>query len=90
MSDWNEAIQGMQAEAARRPALTDMSFGWGAPKIQEQAPMLAQEDAAAFQADADAIIRLHVRQVLSDTERDRAIRRLHAAIFRKAKAEGRS
>lgn len=67
--------------------LGHMSFGWGAPKIHEQAPMLADETAAHFQQDADAIFRLHVRSVLSDGERNRAIARLHKAIFAAALAK---
>lgn len=61
-------------------ALGHMSFGWGAPPIREQAPMLSPADATAFQTDADTLIRLHVRGVLSDGERNRAITRLHKAI----------
>ncbi len=61
-------------------SIRHMSFGWGAPPIREQAPMLSPDDATAFQADADTIIRLHIRGVLTDAERSRAITRLHKAI----------
>lgn len=64
--------------------LGHMTFGWGAAPIAEQAPMLSANDAAHFQQDADAIIRLHVRSVLSDGERSRAITRLHKSIATRA------
>ena len=60
--------------------LGHMSFGWDAPSIAEQAPVLGKEEAEHFQRDADALIRLHVRGVINDGERDRAITRLHKAI----------
>lgn len=66
--------------------LGHMVFGWGAPPIREQAPMLAADDAEHFQKDADAIIRLHMRGVLTDGQRNSAITRLHKRIARDARA----
>lgn len=67
--------------------LDHMAFGWGAPPICEQAPSLSPKDATAFQTDADTLIRLHIRGVLNDAERDRAIKRLHKSIARAVLSE---
>lgn len=52
-----------------------ISFGWGAPSFAEQLPQLSAKDAEAADADNKAIIRLSVRGILTETERDRAIKR---------------
>ena len=50
-----------------------IAFGWGAAPIPEQLPMLPKDDADHFEADHKALVRLHVRGVISDKERDRAV-----------------
>lgn len=50
-------------------------FGWGAEPMQQQFPQLSAADAAHFDKDNVAIIRLHVRGLLTDKERDAAIKR---------------
>jgi len=52
-----------------------IQFGWGAASFAEQVPDLPKADAEAADADNAAIIRLSVRGILSEGERDRAIRR---------------
>ncbi|TXN43564.1 hypothetical protein [Methylobacterium sp. WL7] len=52
-----------------------ISFGWGAPSFAEQLPQLPALDAEAADADNKAITRLSVRGILTEGERDKAIRR---------------
>lgn len=52
-----------------------ISFGWGAPSFAEQLPQLPAQDAEAADADNKAITRLSVRGILTEGERDKAIRR---------------
>ncbi len=52
-----------------------IEFGWGAPSFAEQLPGLSPDDAAAADEDNKMIIRLSVRGVLTEAERDRAIKR---------------
>lgn len=53
-----------------------VTFGWGAPPMAELFPVLASGDADAFDADNVAMIRLHVRGIISDSELQRAVKRL--------------
>lgn len=67
-----------------------ISFGWGAPSFAEQLPALSAEDASAADADNQAITRLSVRGIITESERDRAIRRATRQIeacLRKALAD---
>lgn len=52
-----------------------ISFGWGAPSFAEQLPTLPKDAAEAADADNKAITRLSVRGIITESERDRAIRR---------------
>lgn len=52
-----------------------ISFGWGAPSFAEQLPTLSQADAERADAFNKAIILLSVHGVLTEAERDRAIKR---------------
>lgn len=52
-----------------------VEFGWGARTMAEQFPALPSMEALAFDADNAAIIRLHVRGIISDGELRRAIKR---------------
>lgn len=66
-----------------------ISFGWGAPSFAEQLPDLPKADAEAADADNTAIIRLSVRGIITEAERDRAIKRATRRIedaLRKASA----
>lgn len=65
-----------------------MDFGWARRSMREQlaAYDFPPMDVDALDRDADAIIRLHVRGLIGDRERDRAIerakRRLLEAVMR--------
>ena len=59
-----------------------IAFGWGAAPFAEQLPALPQDKAEAFDADNKAITRLSVRGLLTEAERDRAIRRTTREIKR--------
>lgn len=62
--------------------LGHLVFGWAAPSFAEQVPSLSAENAEHFDKDNAAIVRLHLRGLLSDGERDKAIKRTHRAIVR--------
>ncbi len=52
-----------------------IEFGWGAPSFAQQLPGLSAEDAVAADEDNKAIMRLSVRGIITEAERDRAIKR---------------
>ena len=62
-----------------------IQFGALAPSLRDQ---LGAALPSHFQDDADAITRLHVRGVLSDSEAQRARKRLISAIHRDAVSKG--
>lgn len=64
----------------REKLTRDIAFGWGAEPFAKQLPELPAEDAAAFDEDNRAIIRLSARGLISSSERDKAIRRTTKAI----------
>ena len=70
-----------------------VEFGWGAKPMAEQLPMIRQKDAEHFDKDNDAIIRLHVRGMLTDSQRDAAFKKLtkkiEQSIARALKDEGK-
>jgi hypothetical protein len=51
-------------------------FGWGAPPFKEQFPQMDDKTAHNFDLDNAAIIRLHIHGVLTDSQRDSAIRKV--------------
>jgi len=57
-----------------------LQFGWGAASFAVQAPELPADEAERFDRDNKEIIRLHLRGLLTDAERDRAITRATKAI----------
>lgn len=64
--------------------MKQVAFGWNAPKMKEQFPALADDVAAAFDKDNEAMIRLHMRGSLSDGERDRVLNRIAKRVIREA------
>lgn len=70
-----------------------VEFGWGAPPMKEQHPVIPADDAAQFDKDNEAIIRLSVRGIITPSQRDYAIKRVTKRIgetIRRALAEGRT
>jgi hypothetical protein len=53
-----------------------IAFGWDAPSFAEQLPDLPPSKAAGFDLDNRAIIRLHLRGFLTDSQRDAAIKKV--------------
>jgi hypothetical protein len=51
-------------------------FGWGAPPFAEQFPTLDREIAEHFDLDNKAIIRLHVRGAITDSQLAQAIKKV--------------
>jgi hypothetical protein len=62
----------MMTEKSRRC----LSFGALVDPIGEQVPELDKEVAAQFQEDMEAIIRLYIRGIISDSVREKAYMRL--------------
>lgn len=59
--------------------MTDLNgvvFGWGATPMREQHPVLGKEDAEHFDRDNTAIIRLHLRGLITTSQRDAAFKKL--------------
>lgn len=52
-----------------------ISFGWAAPSFAEQLPSLPKADAERADAFSKAITLLSVHGVITEAERDKAIRR---------------
>lgn len=63
----------------------EVIFGWGAPSIAAQHPVIPAEKSEQFDKDNMAIIRLSVRGLITDSQRDAAIKKL----TRKVEAEVR-
>jgi len=59
-----------------------VEFGWGAKPISEQFPVLSGEIAGHLDADNTAIIRCHVRGLLTDSQRDAALKKLTKRVER--------
>lgn len=53
-----------------------VEFGWDAPPMKEQHPVLNAYVAEHFDKDNVAVIRLHVRGLITDSQRDAAFRKL--------------
>lgn len=51
-------------------------FGWGAPPFAEQLPGFDPVECEHFDKDNAAIVRLHVRGFITQSERDKAITRV--------------
>lgn len=60
----------------------EVIFGWGAPPVKEQHPILAADNAEHFDKDNMAIARLSVRGLLTTSQRDAAYKKLTARIER--------
>lgn len=61
---------------------TSISFGWSAPSFAEQLPSLPKADAERADAFNKAITLLSVHGIITEGERDRAIKRATARIRR--------
>lgn len=57
-------------------ARNELIFGWGAPSIKEQHPVLSEEIAERFDKDNMAVARLSVRGLLTMSQRDAAYKKL--------------
>lgn len=57
-----------------------IAFGWGAPSFAEQLPSLSAADADRADAISNAITLLSVHGIITESERDRAIRRATRSI----------
>lgn len=72
-------------------ARIEVHIGHLAPSIAEQfGDSLPDGDAATFDGDRQAILRLHVRGIITDRERDRACQRLTNEIARTISAFARA
>lgn len=63
-------------------ARNEVIFGWGAPPIKEQHPVLSDDIADHFDMDNAAISRLSVRGLLTMSQRDAAFKKLTARVER--------
>ena len=63
-----------------------VEFGWGAPPMVEQHPVLGEETAAHFDADNKAIIRLSIRGLITDAQMHAAFKRLAKSIEKEIRA----
>lgn len=55
-------------------------FGWGAPPMKEQHPVLPDDEAEHFDKDNEALIRLSVRGYLTDSQKLAAMKKITTAI----------
>lgn len=58
----------------------EVIFGWGAPSMKEQHPVLPDFEADQFDKDNAALIRLSVRGYLTDAQKRNAMARITTAI----------
>lgn len=65
-------------------------FGWGAPPFKEQFPSLSDHDAAHFDKDNGAMIRLSIRGYLTDSQKTAAMRKITKAVERALRAKAGS
>lgn len=59
---------------------TGVEFGWGAPPMKEQHPVLPDDAADHFDKDNMAVVRCHLRGLITDSQRDAAFKKLTANI----------
>lgn len=57
-----------------------VEFGWGAPPIGEQFPIIPADIAEHFDKDSKAIIRLSIRGIIPDSQKNAAFKRLTKSI----------
>lgn len=64
-----------------------VEFGWGAPPMKEQHPILADNIAAHFDKDNAALIRMSVRSYLTDSQKQSAMRKITASVGKQIRAD---
>lgn len=72
-------------------ANNSVEFGWGAPPMREQHPVLSDEVAAHFDKDNEALIRLSLRGYLTNSAKHAAMKKITKRIgaeIRKALDKG--
>lgn len=57
-----------------------VEFGWGAPPMKEQHPILSDFAAEQFDKDNMALIRLSLRGYLTDAQKHQAMKKITKAI----------
>lgn len=57
-----------------------VEFGWGAPPMKEQHPVLPDFTADQFDKDNAALIRLSLRGYLTDSQKHQAMKKITKAI----------
>ena len=57
-----------------------VEFGWGAPPMKEQHPVLPDAEAEQFDLDNAAMLRLRARGYLTDSQRDSVIKKIAKSI----------
>ena len=57
-----------------------IDFGWGAPPMGQQFPSMSDDTAERFDRDREALLRLHLRGYLTDSQRDSAARKVAKAV----------
>ena len=75
-------------EGARGTTMANNSveFGWGAPPMSEQHPVLGAETAENFDKDNMAITRLSLRDLITDAQKRDAFQRLTKKIEKAIRA----
>lgn len=63
-----------------------VEFGWAAPPMKEQHPVLPDFDADQFDKDNAALIRLSIRGYLTDSQKHAAMRKITASIGKEIRA----
>lgn len=58
----------------------EVIFGWGAPSMKEQHPVLPDFEAEQFDKDNAALIRLSVRGYLTDAQKQSAMKKITSRI----------
>jgi len=67
-----------------------LNLGWDAPPIAKQFPALSVDDAAHFETDRQAIMRLYARGYLNDAQHDAVSKKLAKQVGAAATAAHRN
>ena len=71
---------------AEKMPMNGVEFGWGAPLMKDQHPVLPDFEADQFDKDNAALIRLSVRGYLTDSQKHAAMRKITSDVGKKIRA----
>lgn len=66
----------------------EVIYGWGAPPMKEQHPILTADDAGHFDKDNEAFIRLSLRGYLTDGQKSSVMAKMTARVGKSIRKTG--